>query len=86
MTVVPASDALWTVPELGPSLGRLVDPSAASPGALRVPLDDIRLTLFSGVFDLAGKEIAAGMFTNDTLPEEKARELQAVEVTIAGDA
>jgi UDPglucose--hexose-1-phosphate uridylyltransferase len=29
---------------------------------------------------LAGTEIAAGMFTNDTLPEEKARELQAVQV------
>ena len=31
---------------------------------------------------LAGTEIAAGMFTNDTLPEDKARELQAVQVTI----
>jgi hypothetical protein len=54
VTVVPASDALWTVPELGPSLGRLVDPPATSPGALRVPLDDIRITLVTGVFDLAG--------------------------------
>ena len=31
---------------------------------------------------LAGTEIAAGMFANDALPEEKARELQAVEVSI----
>jgi hypothetical protein len=54
VTVVPASDALWTVPELGPSLGRLVDPPPASPGALRVPLEDLRLALVTGVFDLAG--------------------------------
>lgn len=31
---------------------------------------------------LAGTEIAAGMFASDALPEEKARELQAVEVSI----
>ena len=31
---------------------------------------------------LAGSEIGAGVFTADTLPEEKARELRAVEVTI----
>ncbi|MDP9088283.1 MAG: galactose-1-phosphate uridylyltransferase [Pseudomonadota bacterium] len=31
---------------------------------------------------LAGTELAAGMFANDALPEEKARELQAVEVVI----
>jgi UDPglucose--hexose-1-phosphate uridylyltransferase len=31
---------------------------------------------------LAGSEIGAGVFTADTLPEEKARELQAVEVSI----
>jgi UDPglucose--hexose-1-phosphate uridylyltransferase len=30
---------------------------------------------------LAGTEIAAGMFANDALPEEKARELQAVQVS-----
>jgi UDPglucose--hexose-1-phosphate uridylyltransferase len=33
---------------------------------------------------LAGTEIAAGMFANDALPEEKARELQAVEVEVQG--
>jgi hypothetical protein len=42
------------VPELGPSLGRLVDPPPAVRGALRVPLDDIRIELVTGVFDLAG--------------------------------
>ena len=31
---------------------------------------------------LAGSEIGAGAFTADTLPEDKARELQAVEVTV----
>jgi UDPglucose--hexose-1-phosphate uridylyltransferase len=31
---------------------------------------------------LAGSEIGAGMFTADTLPEEKVKELQAVEVTL----
>lgn len=31
---------------------------------------------------LAGTELAAGMFANDALPEEKARELKAVEVAV----
>jgi len=31
---------------------------------------------------LAGTELAAGMFANDALPEEKAQELQAVNVTL----
>jgi UDPglucose--hexose-1-phosphate uridylyltransferase len=31
---------------------------------------------------LAGTELAAGMFANDALPEEKAKELQAVAVTL----
>lgn len=31
---------------------------------------------------LAGTELAAGMFANDALPEEKAKELQAVEVNL----
>jgi hypothetical protein len=49
------------IPELGPSLGRLVDPPAALLGALRVPLDDIRIDLVTGVFDLAsaGRSFAA---------------------------
>jgi UDPglucose--hexose-1-phosphate uridylyltransferase len=31
---------------------------------------------------LAGTELAAGMFANDALPEEKAKELQAIEVNL----
>jgi len=31
---------------------------------------------------LAGTELAAGMFANDTLPEDTARELRSVEVTL----
>lgn len=45
---------VWAVPELGPSLGRLVDPPSAHQGALRIPLDDVRLDLVTGLFDLAG--------------------------------
>jgi hypothetical protein len=43
------------VPELGPSLGRLTDPEA-EPGSESpdVRLDDIRLHLVTGVFELAG--------------------------------
>ncbi|HET8836297.1 MAG TPA: hypothetical protein VFN08_16315 [Gemmatimonadales bacterium] len=43
-----------SIPELGPSLGRLIDPPPAPLGALRVPLDDVRIDLVTGVFDLAG--------------------------------
>ena len=42
------------IPELGPSLGRLIDPPPAPLGALHVPLDDVRIDLVTGVFDLAG--------------------------------
>jgi len=61
VTVAPRSEQLWIVPELGPSLGRLVDPPAAPRGALRISLDDIRLALVTGVFDLAaaGRSFAA---------------------------
>jgi UDPglucose--hexose-1-phosphate uridylyltransferase len=31
---------------------------------------------------LAGTELAAGMFANDALPEEKAKDLQAVSVNL----
>jgi hypothetical protein len=48
------SEQLWLVPELGPSLGRLVDPPASAKGALGVPLGDLRVELVSRVFDLAG--------------------------------
>jgi hypothetical protein len=60
--MAPGSEQLWIVPELGPSLGRLVDPPPAPRGALRVSLEDIRLGLVTGVFDLAaaGRSFAAG--------------------------
>jgi hypothetical protein len=46
----------WTVPELGPSLGRLSDPPGSLPdrGALDVVLEDIRLDLVTRLFDVAG--------------------------------
>ncbi|MFL5492960.1 MAG: hypothetical protein ACJ8DC_01115 [Gemmatimonadales bacterium] len=45
----------WSVPELGPSLGRLGDPALIdSRSPLGVTLDDVRLDLVTGVFDLAG--------------------------------
>jgi hypothetical protein len=49
------------IPELGPSLGRLVDPPPALLGALRVPLDDLRIDLVTGIFELAsaGRSFAA---------------------------
>jgi UDPglucose--hexose-1-phosphate uridylyltransferase len=34
---------------------------------------------------LAGTELAAGMFANDALPEEKVKELQAVSITLESD-
>jgi hypothetical protein len=53
VTTAPA-DARWIVPELGPSLGRLVDPPVSRGAAPDVPVDDIRLALVTGIFDLAG--------------------------------
>lgn len=46
----------WMVPELGPSLGRLIDPpeSSADVGSLGLNLDDIRLDLVTAIFDVAG--------------------------------
>ncbi|MBA3894564.1 MAG: hypothetical protein H0X69_12865, partial [Gemmatimonadales bacterium] len=45
----------WVVPELGPSLGRLSDPAlGGEAGPLGARLDDIRLRLVTGVFELAG--------------------------------
>jgi hypothetical protein len=45
----------WEVPELGPSLGRLGDPPPEAGAApLDARLDDIRLRLVTGVFELAG--------------------------------
>ena len=42
------------MPEIGPSLGRLTDPPNPATGPLGVGLDDIRLELVTGVFELAG--------------------------------
>ena len=44
------------VPELGPSLGRLIDPPGSSleRGSLDLNLDDIRLDLVTSIFDVAG--------------------------------
>lgn len=52
----PTSADAWLVPELGPSLGRLVDPPLirADRGSLDLVLDDIRLDLVTGIFELAG--------------------------------
>ena len=45
----------WEVPELGPFLGRLGDPPPGSEaGPLGARLDDVRLRLVTGVFELAG--------------------------------
>jgi hypothetical protein len=43
------------IPELGPSLGRLTDPSSPpAPASLAITCDDIRLDLVTGIFELAG--------------------------------
>jgi hypothetical protein len=54
--LAPASTDSWVVPELGPSLGRLVDPPLlrSDRGSLDLILDDIRLDLVTGIFELAG--------------------------------
>src|SRR3954469_11977336 len=56
MSLPPTSSDTWTVPELGPSLGRLSDPPLASTDRdnLDIVLDDIRLDLVTGIFDRAG--------------------------------
>jgi hypothetical protein len=56
VSLPPTTADSWMVPELGPSLGRLGEPPGTSTdrGALDVPLDDIRLNLVTGLFDVAG--------------------------------
>jgi hypothetical protein len=45
----------WSIPELGPYLGRLSDPPAITHRDPRmIPLDDIRIRMVTGVFELAG--------------------------------
>jgi hypothetical protein len=50
------------VPELGPSLGRLIDPpgSSVERGSLDLNLDDIRLDLVTSIFDVAGAARSGG--------------------------
>jgi hypothetical protein len=54
--LAPTSTDAWLVPELGPALGRLVDPPLirGDRGSLDLVLDDIRLDLVTGIFELAG--------------------------------
>ncbi len=54
--MLPTSTESWVVPELGPSLGRLIDPplQRTDRGSLDLMLDDIRLDLVTGIFELAG--------------------------------
>lgn len=55
MSLRPGSAATWEVPELGPSLGRLTDaPVLPARNPAGGGLDDIRLRLVTGVFELAG--------------------------------
>jgi hypothetical protein len=51
----PSADS-GTIPELGPSLGRLIDPPTvpAHFGPLDIDLEDIRLDLVTSIFDMAG--------------------------------
>ena len=50
----PVSLTLVDVPELGPALGRMVRPPAASTDREWPPLDDLRLGLATRLFELAG--------------------------------
>jgi hypothetical protein len=54
--VAPTSSEAWLVPELGPSLGCLADPPLGRQdrGVLDLVLDDIRLSLVTGLFETAG--------------------------------
>jgi hypothetical protein len=56
VTLPPTPAESWVVPELGPSLGQLSDPPAvpSDRGALGIVLEDIRLDLVTGLFDVAG--------------------------------
>ena len=61
------------MPELGPSLGRLTDPAQPAVGPLGVRLDDIRLTLVTGIFELAGA--GSGGDTAGDGPDDALREI-----------
>jgi hypothetical protein len=53
VSALPGSPATALVPELGPALGRLCDRPAPASGRW-VRLDDVRLALVTGIFELAG--------------------------------
>jgi hypothetical protein len=53
MSAPPRSPAIALVPELGPALGRLCDRPGLISGRW-VRLDDVRLALVTGIFELAG--------------------------------
>ncbi|MBA3498494.1 MAG: hypothetical protein H0T86_15450 [Gemmatimonadales bacterium] len=77
------------MPELGPSLGRMVDPPAAPVGALEVSLDDIRLGLVTAVFELAGaarSRAAAGDLENAVASLGRPGWLVAWEQAVGGAA
>lgn len=56
MSPISSATESWTVPELGPSLGRLGEPPVlpADPGPLGLTVEDIRLDLVTRIFDIAG--------------------------------
>jgi hypothetical protein len=54
VTAGPSAGLAWVAPELGPSLGRLVDPARPATGPLGLAFDDVRLELVTALFDLAG--------------------------------
>lgn len=86
---------LLIIPELGPSLGRLVAPPPPVPGAAPawVPLDDLRVGLVSQVFDHAGdarrwaregdRELALTTLTHAALEQVWVRTVQAVAERVA---
>ncbi len=51
----PSTRTVLEIPELGPSLGRLIVPTPAAQGSLHwIGLEDIRVALVSQLFELAG--------------------------------
>lgn len=82
-TVLLKYDGLWgkPFPYLMAIQGSPTDGAAHPEGHVRIEFSPPYRTETKLKF-LAGTELAAGMFANDSLPEEKAKELQAVEVSL----
>lgn len=86
---------LLIIPELGPALGRLVAPPPPVPGATSgwVPIDDLRITMVSQVFDHAGdarrwaregdRELALTTLTHAALEQVWVRTVRAVAERVA---